>query len=505
MRHHARVNNDDEARDSGAAPAPAPAPTDDVVEDDDDFEDDDFEDDDRDRARASVARQNRVAAAAAIVMALVLAFGSGIVVGRATVSGSGSAGNAASPAATSPVGAALPGASPDASSGAPSDAPLAVAPAPSSALDGLPADGALLGSKSAKLTIVYWADYQCPFCSKFVRDTLPLLASRITDGTVAVLHRDYTFIGPESIDAAIAVRCAGEQGKYWPMHDAVYANQSGENQGTFSQAFLAAIAASIGLDATTFATCSASHDALVNVLADTGAAVRSGVVSTPSIDVGAQRFVGVSDPTAFLAAVDAAAAAGATPGPSPTVSPTGNPWNGTATDGRTAGPPSAPVTVQLWMDYGATASVDIAQTLEPALRTRIAAGKIRVELHDLVTLGAESVTAASAVRCVADQHGQAFLVSDVLAVNTQGPGAGLFVSRNLLALGARMGMDVLAMDACMTAPATASAVTAETAQGTKAGLTAAPAVIVKVGDREVARFTGTLDMTKVLAAIDAAK
>jgi len=289
------------------------------------------------------------------------------------------------------------------------------------------------------------------------------------------------------------------------MHDAVYANQNGENQGTFSQAFLAAIAATVGVDATTFATCSASHDALVNVLADTGAAVRSGIVSTPSIDVGAQRFAGVTDSKAFLAAVDAAAVAGATPGPSPTVSPSGNPWNGTATDGRTAGPPSAPVTVQLWMDYGATASVDIAQTLEPALRTRIAAGKIRVELHDLVTLGAESMTAASTVRCVADQGGPAFLMSDVLAVNTQGPGAGLFVSRNLLWLGARMGMDVLAMDACLAAPATAGAVTAETALGTKAGLTAARAVIVKVGQREAARFTGTLDMTKVLAAIDAAK
>jgi protein-disulfide isomerase len=491
MRHHAGVNTDDQG--FGRAPqSPDAHPAHDLVEDDFEDDDSDKDDDGRARARASVARQNRVAALAAVGMALILAFGSGIVVGRATapVTGSGGLGaTGASPAASTPAGSASPGTSPAASD------PMA----------SLPSDGSLLGSRSARLTITYWADYQCPFCATFALRVLPQLASRIAAGTVAVLHRDYAFIGSESVDAAIAVRCAGEQARYWAMHDAVYAAQSGENQGAFAPAKLTQIAASVGLDAATFATCSARHDVLVAVLADTAAAIRSSVASTPSIDVGAQRFKGVSDTAAFLAAVDQAAAAGATPGPSASVAPSGDPWSGTATTGRTAGSTTAPVTVQLWMDYQSADGAALVQGLEAGLRTRIGAGKIRVELHDLALLGDESVTAAAAVRCVAAQGGTAWLYSDVLALNAHGAGTGLFTVRNLLNLGARMGLDVGALDACLALPATTAAVTAETAQGKALGLTAGPAVIVKVGDRETARFSGTIDTAKALAAIDAAK
>jgi protein-disulfide isomerase len=485
MRHHAGVNTDDPGRDRAPQTSDAhPASL------EDDFDEDEFEDDDAElgSARAVVARQNRVAAFAAVAMALILAFGSGIVVGRATAPATGSGDLGAT--------AASPGASISAAG---------ASPAASDALAGLPSDGPLLGTRTAKLTITYWADYQCPFCAKFALETLPQLASRIADGTVAVLHRDYAFIGSESVDAAIAVRCGGEQGRYWAMHDAVYAAQSGENQGAFAPAKLTQIAASIGLEATAFAACSARHDVLVAVLADTAAAVRSSVASTPSIDVGAQRFKGVSDTTAFLAAVDQAAAAGATPGPSASVAPSGDPWSGTATNGRTAGPATAPVTVQLWLDYQSVDGAALVSGLEAGLRTRIAAGKVRVELHDLALLGDESVTASSAVRCVAAQGGTAWLYSDVLALNAQGAGSGLFTARNLLNLGARMGLDVAALDSCLALPATTAAVTAETAQGKALGLAAGPAVIVRIGEREVARFTGTIDTAKALAAIDAAK
>ena len=164
------------------------------------------------------------------------------------------------------------------------------APAPSSPLDGLPTDGSLLGSKDAKVLLTYWADFQCPYCDRFATDVLPLLASRIADGTVAVQHRDFVFIGPESIDAAVAVRCAGEQGKYWPMHDAVYAAQAGENQGAFARPRLAQIAASIGLDATSLTACLDRQDLLAAVMADTSAGVRAGVTSTPTIDLPGHRY-----------------------------------------------------------------------------------------------------------------------------------------------------------------------------------------------------------------------
>jgi protein-disulfide isomerase len=436
-----------------------------------------------------VARQNRLAGLGAILLVVVLAFGSGIAVGRATAP-SGTGGVAAATASPAAPGA----------SGSP-----ATSAGPTSVLESLPSDGPLLGSKDAKLTITYWADYQCPFCEKFATEILPLLASRIADGSVSVLHRDFAFIGPESIGAAVAVRCGGEQGRYWPMHDAVYAAQSGENQGAFSADRLAQIAASIGLDPAKFASCVTRHDLEVAVLDDTAAGVRAGVTSTPTIDVGGQRFLGVTDTKAFLAAVDAAVAAGATPGPSPSTSPSGDPWSGTRTSGREAGSATAPVTVELWSDYQSSDMATVAKDLEPELRKRIAEGRIRVVGRDLALLGSESVTAASMVRCAAQQSGPAWFVSDILAVSGNGAQQGIFTTENLLRLGARLGLDVRALDTCLADPAIADAVTSETAAGTALGLKVAPSVVVKVGDREVARFSGALDAAKVLAAIDAAK
>jgi len=441
--------------------------------------------------------QNRIALFATMALAIVLAFGSGIAVGRATAPATGE-GAVASAAPSSPAGSAAPGVSASPASSA--------SPAASDPLAGLPSDGALLGSKTAKVQLTYWADFQCPFCAKFAQEVLPQLASRIADGTVSVLHRDFVFLGPESLDAAVAVRCAGEQGKFWPMHDLVYANQNGENQGTFTTDFLASVGASAGVDGTKFAACQQRHDVLVSVLAETSAGMRSGVKSTPTMDIPGQRFLGVTDVNAFLAAIDTAAKAGTTPTPAPSVQPSSDPWIGTTTEGRTAGPASAPVTVELWVDYQATGMTTLVGSIEPGLKTRIDAGKISVVQRDLATLGAESVLAASFVRCGAAANEQfVWFAHDILGSSAAGANAGVFTTKALLWLSAKLGWDVTKLDACLADPATAAAVQADTAVGTGLGLTAAPAVIVKRGSKEVARFSGSsLDATKVLAAIDAA-
>ena len=216
------------------------------------------------------------------------------------------------------------------------------------------------------------------------------------------------------------------------------------------------------------------------------------------------RFLGVPDVAKFLAAIDAAAA-GASPAPLPTQAPSPDPWTGTVTNGREAGVASAPVTVELWTDYQSKDSPVVAKTLEPELRTRIASGAIRVVQRDLAILGDESVLAASAVRCVASQGGPAWFVHDILSVSAQGAGTGMYTPETLLRFAASLGLDVRALDTCLSDPTVTADVKAETAQGTALGLTAAPSVVIRVGDREVGRFSGALDTTAVLAAIDAAK
>ncbi len=422
-------------------------------------------------------RQNRGAAIGLMALVVALAFGAGLAIGRASVP--------ATPVGSQPAGSLAPGAA--------SAVPTAGA--------GLPSDGPRLGRADATVVIDYWADYQCPFCARFAETVIPELTSRIADGTVALVHRDYAFLGDESVDAAVAVRCAGREDKFWAMHDAVYTAQQGENQGAFARPRLAQIAASVGLDAAAFDACMDDRSVLVEVLDDTSAGVRSGIVSTPTIDVNGTRFPGVDDVSKLMATVDAAAA-GASPAALPTPVSSPDPWSGVVTNGRAAGDAAAAVSVELWMDYQAPGSAVVATELEPMLRTRILAGSIRVEQHDLATLGDESVLAAAAVRCIARQGGPTWFTHDVLAAAAQGAGAGIFTTRNILRFGSRMGLDVSALSACLDDPAIVADVTEDTAAGDAAGLSNPPAVVVRRGGLEVARFSGTLDVTAILAAID---
>ena len=345
-----------------------------------------------------------------VALIVALAIGAGYLLGRgaSTDDGGAVAGIGGSPSAGATLDPSAPVPTPAASTG-----------------PTLPSDGNRLGSADAKVVIDYWADYQCPFCKKFALETIPLLTTYIADGTVALVHRDYAFIGPESTDAAIAVRCAGREGKYWPMHDAVYAAQDGENKGAFTRDRLAAIAASIGLDGSKLDACFADRSLLSEVLADTAAGVRTAIESTPTVDVNGTRFLGVPKFDDVKAAIDAAIA-GATPAPLPTQRPLTDPWAGTRTDGRTAGGAAAPVTAALWMDYQSTNSAAVTKELGTELRKRIADGKLRLELHDLALLGDESVTAGVALRCFDAQGGPTWLINDILSVSAQGKDAGIY-------------------------------------------------------------------------------
>jgi protein-disulfide isomerase len=438
-----------------------------------------------DERASTIRRQNRVAALGGVALLVVLAFGAGLAIGRATAPGATGTGAVG---ASSPPGAA---------------SPVAGSPAPTPPVADLPSEGNRLGRVDAKVVVEYWADYQCPFCARFAQNVIPALQSRIADGEIALVHRDYAFLGDESLDAAIAVHCAGRQDRYWPMHDAVYAGQQGENQGAFARPRLLQIGASVGLEAAAFSACLDERAPLVEVLADTAAGVRGGIKSTPTIDVNGQRFLGVPDVARLLATIDAAAA-GATPAPLPTRAPSPDPWTGTPTSGREAGGGAAPVTVELWMDYQALGSAVVAQQLGPELRSRIATGTVRVVLRDLATQGEESVLGGVTVRCVARQDGPVWFTHDVLAVSAQGAGSGLYTPRTILRFASRIGLDVEAMNTCLDDPSVAADVRAETATGTTEGLTSAPAIVVRAGGREVARFSGTLEVPAILKAVDAA-
>ena len=416
------------------------------------------------------------------ILVLGLVFGAGFGTGRVTAPSSSAA----------PSGEAV---VPDESEPVDSEAPATPVVSP------LEEDGPLLGSPDAKVVMDYWADYQCPYCARFGLDILPLLESRVRDGTLAIRHRDFTFIGTESLWVAVAVRCAGDEDSYWPMHAAVYAAQDGENQGAFARTNLVEIAASVLGDTTGFEACLADHQKLVDVLDDTSAGNRAGVKSTPTLDVNGQRFEGVPDANRLIAAIDAAAA-GAAPAVLPTPAPSAEPWTDIVTSGREAGVVGAPVTVELWMDYQAPESGPVVNDLEPELRTRIADGRVRLVLRDFAALGDESVSASVFVRCTAGLSDHAWFISDILAVSAKGAGAGIFVTDNFLNVAARLGMPIRQLDTCMADDTVAQKVRDETSQGREVGIMAGPTVVVLVQGREVARFSGGIAPSAVLDEID---
>src|SRR3990167_3005650 len=89
----------------------------------------------------------------------------------------------------------------------------------------------VLGDQNAPVTIIEYGDYQCPFCGKFFKETEPTLRENyIKTGKVKFVYRDFAFLGQESLWAANAAQCAGEQGKFWEYHDYLYGNQNGENK-----------------------------------------------------------------------------------------------------------------------------------------------------------------------------------------------------------------------------------------------------------------------------------
>jgi protein-disulfide isomerase len=113
-------------------------------------------------------------------------------------------------------------------------------------------DQRIRGNLNAPVTMIEYSDFTCGFCLKFFKETWPRLQARYVDtGKVRFLYKDYPRAdqGP-GLAAAVAARCAGDQGAYWPMHDRLFAEGKRLDQDHFLRH-----AKAIGLDQTGFSQC----------------------------------------------------------------------------------------------------------------------------------------------------------------------------------------------------------------------------------------------------------
>jgi protein-disulfide isomerase len=149
----------------------------------------------------------------------------------------------------------------------------------------------VLGKENAPVTLVEFSDYQCPFCRKFFETTLPALrAEYINTGKVRYVFRDFPLsqIHSQARKAAEAAYCAGEQDKYWEMHDLLFQRPQSLQAGKFE-----VFVGNLGLNADAFHDCMESNKYATRVQKDYEDGRAAGVQGTPSFIIGKTKSDGM--------------------------------------------------------------------------------------------------------------------------------------------------------------------------------------------------------------------
>lgn len=166
----------------------------------------------------------------------------------------------------------------------------------------------LLGNENAKVTIVEFSDFQCPFCRKFYTETLPQVKeSYIDTGKVKLAYRHFPLsFHPMSMPSALASECASEQGKFWEYHDKLFEEQEKLGQGTVQYTIddIKQWAADIGLNTAQFNECLDSEKYKDKIEKDLQEAIAAGVNSTPTFSVNGGIINGALPFSSFKAVLD---------------------------------------------------------------------------------------------------------------------------------------------------------------------------------------------------------
>jgi protein-disulfide isomerase len=142
------------------------------------------------------------------------------------------------------------------------------------------------GRADAPLTLVEFTDYQCPYCRRFEAQTWPLIKRDWVDtGKVRFIVRDLPLeFHSAARPAAQAVHCAAEQGRFWPMHDALLASRA-----DLTPAGLSRTANALGVDPARFAACTTEHRYDAAIARNAAAAQALGLHGTPAFVIGRVR------------------------------------------------------------------------------------------------------------------------------------------------------------------------------------------------------------------------
>ncbi len=415
----------------------------------------------------------------------------------------------------------------------------AAAPPPPPAAAGEPDPGTVFkaeignapvkGPKDAPITIVIWSDFQCPFCSR-VEPTLAKIMDEYK-GKVRMAWKDQPLpFHQNAKPAATAARAAGEQGKFWEMHDKLFTNQANLDRPSLDK-----YATELGLNMGRFKAAMDGDKFKAAIDADSEMGTRLGANGTPAFFINGKFLSGAQPFESFKAKIDAELKtaealiakgtpkakvydaimkdakaevpkpAAAAPGAAPAAQapPAGPEADKTifpvqAGNSPSKGPKDAPLTVVVFSDF----QCPFCGRVEPTLTQmeKEYAGKIRMVWKNYPLPFHQNAGPAAEAALAADAQGKFWPMHDKLFANMQA-----LDRPNLEKYAQELGLNMSKFKADMDSGKFKSTVEAETKEGSTLGVTGTPAVFIngrkisgaypfetfkKIADEELAKKTG---------------
>lgn len=351
---------------------------------------------------------------------------------------------------------------------------------------------AYIGHLDAPIVMEEFSDFQCPYCSRFAAQTLPhLLQNQIAAGEVRLVYYDFPLrsIHPQAEGAAVAARCAGEQGAaaYWDFHDLLFSRADAWSNNRAETVFVE-FAAEMGLDGTDFESCLQSGRYRAAVQADVDEGITRGVNSTPSFFLNDQPLIGAHPVETFNQAITAllngesiAAAQPQTAPPEPVI-PT--PALVPVTEETIAfamGDPEAPVTIVEYTDYQCPfCQRHAAETLPRMITEMVENGRVYYVMKDfpLEQIHPEARSAHKAARCAGEQDAYLEMHDALFNGQSRWAGRGGGTGQVYAEMAEEIGLDVAQFNTCTLGRQHDAAIQANLDEGRALSVTGTPSFFI---------------------------
>ena len=371
-----------------------------------------------------------------------------------------------------------------------------------------PADAPSFGPKDAKVTIVEWSDFECPFCSRVGPSLKQIKAAYPNDVRVVFRHQPLPF-HPSAKPAAEASLAAHEQGKFWEYHDKLFANQK-----ALDRASLERYAQELGLNVGQFKTALDSGKFRAKVEADSAAGNAVGANGTPTFFINGREFVGAQPFESFKRVIDEEKAraekllaAGTKPGDLyAKLIEEGVKSNGTAPAAQAAaepavqnievgtapvkGPKNAPITIVAFSDFECPFCSRVVPTL--AQLEQDYKGKIRVAFKNQPLPFHANAKPAALAALAANEQGKFWEFHDKLFANQRS-----LDRASLERYAQELGLNVAQFKSALDSNKFEAQLNADMAEATRVGVSGTPSFFINgrslVGAQPVDAFKRVID------------